>query len=105
MLPIRVFSKYLFWDDYAHVAPSKLSAVMEAEWVQRAAASCPALHRNYLGFYIHSYHKMRYMSDYHLSDLLCPERLCWVPFDRLKAAVYVSHSHWMKATSVCLLCA
>ena len=58
--------------------------------MQRAAQTCPALHYYYMGFYIHSCHKMRYKADYHPSDLLCPERLTWVPFEHVKAALDVS---------------
>ena len=90
VLPKCLSSKYFFWDnDYAHVAPGKFSACKEAEWVQRAAATCPALHYYYMGFYIHSCHKMRYKADYQPSDLLCPERFCWVPYDRVKVALNV----------------
>ncbi|DBA69539.1 TPA: hypothetical protein ACH3X2_012738 [Trebouxia sp. C0005] len=88
VLPHALSSKYFFWDsDYAKLAPGKFSALKEAEWVQRAAQSCPALHYYYMGFYIHSCHKMRYKADYHPSDLLCPERLTWVPFEHVKAAL------------------
>ena len=91
VLPHALSSKYFFWDsDYAALAPGKFSALKEAEWVQRAAQTCPALHYYYMGFYIHSCHKMRYKADYHPSDLLCPERLTWVPFEHVKAALDVS---------------
>ena len=91
VLPHALSSKYFFWDsDYAALAPGKFSALKEAEWVQRAARTCPALHYYYMGFYIHSCHKMRYKADYQPSDLLCPERLTWVPFQHVKAALDVS---------------
>lgn len=90
VLPSCLSSVYFFWDcDYAALAPGKFSALKEVEWVQDAARKCPALHYYYMGFYIHSCHKMQYKADYHPSDLLCPERLCWVPFDRVKAALDV----------------
>ncbi|KAL3141258.1 hypothetical protein ABBQ38_003596 [Trebouxia sp. C0009 RCD-2024] len=88
VLPSCLSSVYFFWDnDYAALAPGKFSALKEAEWVREAARTCPALHYYYMGFYIHSCHKMQYKADYQPSDLLCPERLCWVPFDRVKAAL------------------
>ncbi|DBB01045.1 TPA: hypothetical protein ACH3X1_000945 [Trebouxia sp. C0004] len=88
VLPHALSSKYFFWDsDYAALAPGKFSALKEAEWVQRAAQTCPALHYYYMGFYIHSCHKMRYKAHYHPSDLLCPERLTWIPFEHVKAAL------------------
>lgn len=88
VLPHALSSKYFFWDsEYAALAPGKFSALKEAEWVQRAAQTCPALHYYYMGFYIHSCHKMRYKADYHPSDLLCPERLTWIPFEHVKAAL------------------
>lgn len=91
MLPGCLSSVYFFWDsDYAPLAPGKLSALKEVEWVQEAARHCPALHHYYMGFYIHSCPKMQYKADYHPSELLCPERLCWIPFDRVKPALDVS---------------
>lgn len=90
VLPSCLSSVYFFWDnDYAALAPGKFSALKEAEWVREAARNCPALHYYYMGFYIHSCHKMQYKADYQPSDLLCPERLCWIPFDRVKAALDV----------------
>ncbi len=90
VLPSCLSSVYFFWDsDYAALAPGKFSALKEAQWVKEAARNCPALHYYYMGFYIHSCHKMQYKADYHPSDLLCPERFCWIPFDRVKAALDV----------------
>lgn len=94
VLPSCLSSVYFFWDkDYAALAPGKFSALKEAEWVQEAARHCPALHYYYMGFYVHSCSKMRYKADYHPSDLLCPERLCWIPFDRVKAGLDVRQGH------------
>lgn len=91
ILPHAVSSKYFFWDsDYAALSPGKFSALKEAEWVQTAAEHAPSLHYYYMGYYIHSCQKMRYKADYEPSDLLCPERLCWVPFARVKLALNVS---------------
>ena len=39
----------------------------------QAHRTCPGLHYYYMGFYIHSCHKMRYKVDYAPCDLLCPE--------------------------------
>lgn len=90
ILPHALSSKYFFWDsDYAALSPGKISALKEVEWVQTAAQQCPALHYYYMGYYIHSCHKMRYKADYEPSDLLCPERLCWIPFQRVKSALDV----------------
>ncbi len=38
----------------------------------QACKVCPDLRWYYMGFYIHSCHKMRYKADYMPSDLLCP---------------------------------
>jgi arginyl-tRNA---protein transferase len=35
----------------------------------------------YLGYYIHTCQKMRYKGGYAPSQLLCPERLEWVPLE------------------------
>ena len=90
ILPHALSSTYFFWDsDYAALSPGKFSALKEVEWVQAAAQQCPALHYYYMGYYIHSCHKMRYKADYEPSDLLCPERLCWIPIQRVKSALDV----------------
>ena len=97
VLPHALSSKYFFWDsDYAALSPGKFSALKEAEWVKSVAQQYPALHYYYMGYYIHSCQKMRYKAANEPSDLLCPERLCWIPFARVKAALDVS-------TSMCLI--
>lgn len=82
ILPKCLSSKYLFWDpDYAFLSPGKYSALQEIGWIKENQASCPSLQYYYLGYYIHSCSKMRYKAAYHPSELLCPLRYQWVPFD------------------------
>ena len=53
----------------------------EIDWVQQQAArqrhqlggAEAVLHYYYMGFYIHTCHKMRYKAGYAPSELLCPE--------------------------------
>lgn len=67
-------SVYLFYDpDVKVLAPGQLSALIEVAWVLGASEVQPALHYYYMGFYVHSCHKMRYKADYGPADLLCHE--------------------------------
>lgn len=82
VLPRCLSSKYLFWDpDYAFLSLGKYSAVQEISWVKDNQAHCPTLQYYYLGYYIHSCRKMRYKAAYRPSQLLCPLRYQWVPYD------------------------
>ncbi|KAJ6772637.1 ARGINYL-TRNA--PROTEIN TRANSFERASE 2 [Salix koriyanagi] len=82
ILPKCLSSKYLFWDpDFAFLSPGKYSALQEIGWVKENEVSCPSLQYYYLGYYIHSCSKMRYKAAYCPSELLCPLRYQWVPFD------------------------
>ncbi|XP_047954755.1 LOW QUALITY PROTEIN: arginyl-tRNA--protein transferase 1-like [Salvia hispanica] len=47
-------------------------------------AEFPMLQYYYLGYYIHSCSKMRYKAAYRPSELLCPLRYEWVPYDIAK---------------------
>ncbi|GLT67667.1 hypothetical protein SLA2020_399590 [Shorea laevis] len=82
ILPRCLSSKYLIWDpDYAFLSLGKYSAIQEIGWVKENQVSCPSLQYYYLGYYIHSCSKMRYKAAYRPSELLCPLRYKWVPFD------------------------
>lgn len=82
ILPRCLSSKYLFWDpDYAFLSLGKYSALQEISWVKENQTLCPTLQYYYLGYYIHSCRKMRYKAAYHPSELLCPLRYQWVPYD------------------------
>eukprot|EP01026_Neomeris_dumetosa_P035804 TRINITY_DN28773_c0_g1_i6.p2 TRINITY_DN28773_c0_g1~~TRINITY_DN28773_c0_g1_i6.p2 ORF type:complete len:252 (-),score=35.97 TRINITY_DN28773_c0_g1_i6:207-962(-) len=82
ILPRCLSSKYFFWDpDYAHLALGKFSAIKEIEWVQEVSKTSPQLQYYYMGYYIHSCHKMRYKAGYQPSQLLCPLRFSWVHID------------------------
>ncbi|KAJ6720561.1 ARGINYL-TRNA--PROTEIN TRANSFERASE 2 [Salix viminalis] len=82
ILPKCLSSKYLFWDpDFAFLSPGKYSALQEIGWVKENEVHCPSLQYYYLGYYIHSCSKMRYKAAYYPSELLCPLRYQWVPFD------------------------
>ncbi|KAG7601294.1 Arginyl-tRNA--protein transferase 1 [Arabidopsis thaliana] len=82
ILPKCLSSVYLFWDpDYAFLSLGKYSAIQEINWVIENQARCPSLQYYYLGYYIHSCSKMRYKAAYRPSELLCPLRFQWVPFE------------------------
>ncbi|PRQ59421.1 putative arginyltransferase [Rosa chinensis] len=82
ILPKCLSSKYLFWDpDFAFLSLGKYSALQEINWVKENQLHCPTLQYYYLGYYIHSCSKMRYKAAYRPSELLCPLRYRWVPFD------------------------
>ncbi|CAD5166604.1 unnamed protein product [Musa acuminata subsp. malaccensis] len=82
VLPRCLSSKYLFWDpDFAFLSLGKYSALQEINWVKETQNHCPSLQYYYLGYYIHSCNKMRYKAAYRPSELLCPLRYQWVPFE------------------------
>ncbi|KAI5070924.1 hypothetical protein GOP47_0013175 [Adiantum capillus-veneris] len=82
ILPSCLSSNYFFWDpDFAFLSLGRYSALKEIEWVQEAKKYCPTLEYYYLGHYIHSCPKMHYKVTFRPSELLCPIRFQWVPFD------------------------
>ncbi|KAJ3684683.1 hypothetical protein LUZ61_013847 [Rhynchospora tenuis] len=85
ILPKCLSSKYLFWDpDYAFLSLGKFTALKEIQWVSEIQAHCPSLEYYYLGHYVHSCQKMRYKTSFRPSELLCPLRFEWVPYDKAK---------------------
>ncbi|XP_010486771.1 PREDICTED: arginyl-tRNA--protein transferase 2 isoform X1 [Camelina sativa] len=85
ILPKCLSSKYLFWDpDFASLSIGKYSALQEIDWVKQNQAHCSTLEYYYLGYYIHSCNKMKYKAAYRPSELLCPLRYQWVPFEVAK---------------------
>uniref|UniRef100_A0A803M3R8 Arginyl-tRNA--protein transferase n=1 Tax=Chenopodium quinoa TaxID=63459 RepID=A0A803M3R8_CHEQI len=85
ILPKSLSSKYLFWDpDFAFLSLGKYSALQEINCVKENQRPCPSLQYYYLGYYIHSCSKMRYKAAYWPSELLCPLRYEWVPYDVAK---------------------
>lgn len=85
ILPRCLSSKYMFWDpDLAFLSLGKYSALEEIKWVREAQKLCPTLQYYYLGYYIHSCPKMRYKAAYNPSELLCPVRYQWIPFQAAK---------------------
>ncbi|KAK6121892.1 hypothetical protein DH2020_044366 [Rehmannia glutinosa] len=85
ILPKCLSSKYLFWDpDFAYLSLGKYSALEEIRWVSENQLHCPSLQFYYLGYYIHTCSKMRYKAAYRPSELLCPLRYEWVPYDIAK---------------------
>ncbi|XP_075500053.1 LOW QUALITY PROTEIN: arginyl-tRNA--protein transferase 1-like [Primulina tabacum] len=85
ILPNCLSSKYLFWDpDLAFLSLGKYSALEEIKWINENQMHCPSLQYYYLGYYIHSCSKMRYKAAYRPSELLCPLRYQWVPYDVAK---------------------
>ncbi|KAF8006276.1 hypothetical protein BT93_K0538 [Corymbia citriodora subsp. variegata] len=85
ILPKCLSSKYLFWDpDFAFLSLGKYSALQEINCVKENQFHCPSLQYYYLGYYVHSCSKMTYKTAYRPSELLCPLRFQWVPFDVAK---------------------
>lgn len=85
ILPNCLSSKYLFWDpDLAFLSLGKYSTLEEIKWINENQTHCPSLQYYYLGYYIHSCSKMRYKAAYRPSELLCPLRYQWVPYDIAK---------------------
>ncbi|KAF9676920.1 hypothetical protein SADUNF_Sadunf08G0053500 [Salix dunnii] len=85
ILPKCLSSKYFFWDpDFAFLSLGKYSALQEIGWVKENEVYCPSLQYYYLGYYIHSCSKMRYKAAYRPSELLCPLRYQWIPFELAK---------------------
>lgn len=85
ILPKCLSSKYLFWDpDFAFLSLGKYSVLQEVSCVKENQHHCPSLQHYYLGYYIHSCSKMRYKAAYRPSELLCPLRYEWVPYDVAK---------------------
>jgi hypothetical protein len=50
--------------DLGPLSLGKLTSLAEIEWVRQLHASCPSLRYYYLGFYIHTCHRMRYKVRY-----------------------------------------
>lgn len=85
ILPKCLSSKYLFWDpDFAFLSLGKYSALQEIGCVRENQAHCASLQYYYMGYYIHSCNKMRYKAAYRPSELLCPLRHQWFPFETAK---------------------
>ncbi|KAH9324843.1 hypothetical protein KI387_005021, partial [Taxus chinensis] len=105
ILPRCLSSKYLFWDpELAFLSLGKYSALQEIKWVQEALKLCSSLQYYYLGYYIHSCPKMRYKAAYNPSELLCPVRYQWIPFQVAKPLLdkklYVCLSDYRHAESI-----
>jgi arginine-tRNA-protein transferase len=71
----------------AFLSLGKYSALREIQWVQEEHKLCPSLSYYYLGFYIHTCPKMRYKAAYAPSELLCPSKYIWVPYEQTRAAL------------------
>ena len=60
VLPRCLSSKYLFWEpELAPLSLGKVTAMREIDFVREAQRVCPTLEYYYLGFYIHTCHKVR----------------------------------------------
>eukprot|EP00088_Acartia_fossae_P004764 TRINITY_DN12060_c0_g1_i13.p1 TRINITY_DN12060_c0_g1~~TRINITY_DN12060_c0_g1_i13.p1 ORF type:complete len:483 (-),score=77.24 TRINITY_DN12060_c0_g1_i13:181-1599(-) len=78
ILPDCVSSVYLYYDpDYSHLSLGTYTAIRELQL-------CGVLGRKhyYMGFYIHSCHKMRYKGKYYPSELLSPTSFNWHPIEK-----------------------
>jgi len=82
ILPHCVSSKYFFYDPaYSFLSLGTYSALREIYFVRRLQEECPSLKYYYMGYYIHSCHKMRYKGNYDPSFLLCPESYRFIPIN------------------------
>jgi arginine-tRNA-protein transferase len=82
LLPTSLSAVYLFYDtDYNFLAPGKLTALKEIEYVQNRQRSHESFKYYVMGFYIHSCKKMKYKGQYQPSELLCPITKTWVPLE------------------------
>lgn len=82
ILPHCVSSKYFFYDpDYRFLSLGTYSALREIHLVRSLNKDCPNLKYYYMGFYIHTCHKMKYKAKYRPSFLLCPETFIWQPVE------------------------
>lgn len=104
ILPWCLLSVYLFWDpEFAFLSLGKYTALQEIQWVQEAKRHCPSMEYYYLGYYIHSCPKMCYKAAYRPSELLCPVRFQWVPFDTvcplLDKQPYICLSDYLNANT------
>lgn len=88
ILPNSLSSKYLFWDpDLGALSLGKMTSMMEIDWIRTVSKTCPSLQYYYLGFYIHTCHRMKYKADFGPADLLCPQNYCWVPLERVSKSL------------------
>ena len=80
VLPKCLSSKYFFWDpDMAKYSLGTLASLLEIDWIKKESENAPSFHYYYLGYYLHSCHRMRYKADFCPSDLLCPKTFKWFP--------------------------
>jgi len=78
ILPDCVSSVYFYYDpDFSHLSLGTYSAIREVQL-------CGVLDRKYyyMGYYIHSCHKMRYKGKYYPSELLSPTSWKWHPIEK-----------------------
>lgn len=80
VLPRCLSSVYFYYDpEFSFLTLGTLSTLFEISFTRKLAAGWhPDLHYYYMGFYIHSCHKMRYKAQYDPSWLLCPQTYDWV---------------------------
>ncbi|KAK6170184.1 hypothetical protein SNE40_018639 [Patella caerulea] len=85
ILPYCVSSVYLYYDpEYSFLSLGTYSALREMAFTRELNKYAPNLKYYYMGFYIHSCHKMRYKGQYTPSFLVCPETYAWVPIEKCR---------------------
>mmetsp|Transcript_25834 Transcript_25834/g.39595 ORF Transcript_25834/g.39595 Transcript_25834/m.39595 type:complete len:1065 (+) Transcript_25834:180-3374(+) len=89
ILPNCVSSVYSFYDPELSSVLNlgKLTALYEIDWVKNASIYRADLKYYVLGYYIHSCQKMKYKAEYKPSELLCPSRAIWTPYEIAKKRI------------------
>ena len=86
LLPQCLSSVYLYYDpDFGFLSPGVFSALYEIAYTNHLSKLIQGLDQYYMGYYVHSCHKMRYKGNYFPSFLLCPETYRWQPIERCVA--------------------
>lgn len=89
ILPNCLSSVYSFYDPELSSVLNlgKLTALYEIDWVKNASLYRADLKYYVLGYYIHSCQKMKYKAEYKPSELLCPSRSIWTPYEIAKKRI------------------
>ena len=102
ILPHCLSSKYFFWDpSYAKLSLGTVASLLEIEWVREQSKICPAFEYYYLGYYLHTCHRMRYKASFSPSELLCPTTFTWVSISDVMDQLDANQPPWSLAKSYC----
>jgi arginine-tRNA-protein transferase len=100
ILPHCLSSKYFFWDpSYAKLSLGTVASLLEIEWVREQSKTCRSFEYYYLGYYLHSCHRMRYKASFSPSELLCPTTFTWVSISDVMDQLDANQPPWNLAKS------